>query len=131
MTDDKQTKLIIWITSQSEEIFSGEEYESREAAIEGGREEYSDERFFIGMRKDLDLSCLISGVAQDICERLCEQASQMAGEIADDWPSISSEHEEEIEASILQIFENHYRPSFSVVQDVEEIEPLDQEDATK
>jgi len=131
MTDDKRTKPIIWITSQTEEIFRGEEYESREAAIEGGREEYSGEGFFIGKCKDLDLSCLINGIAQDICERLYEQASEIVGEVVDDWPRISSEHEEEIEAFILQIFENHYRPSFSVVQDVEEIEALEQEEDTK
>ncbi|HGM3470997.1 TPA: hypothetical protein ACKORP_003982 [Clostridioides difficile] len=117
----------IWLYSWDDEYFASDEYESKEEAINGAKEELK--RFkevkqcvYIGKKEDVNIH------AEDALERVQDRIDDEFGGFGEDWfENIRAEDILTLENRISKVFkkwidEFGYKPYWFVVRDTEEIE---------
>ncbi|HBF6108726.1 TPA: hypothetical protein KQF10_002336 [Clostridioides difficile] len=120
----------IWLYSWDDEYFASDEYESKEEAINGAKEELK--RFkevkqcvYIGKKEDVNIPNID---AEDALERVQDRIDDEFGGYGEDWfENIRVEDILILENMISEVFkkwidEFGYEPCWFVVRDTEEIE---------
>ncbi|EQG35320.1 TPA: hypothetical protein MJC92_000236 [Clostridioides difficile] len=120
----------IWLYSWDDECFGSNEYESREEAIQGAKEELK--RFgevkrwvYIGKKEEAYIPCLD---AENILDYVQDRINDEFGEFGESWSSyIKDEDEKILDDRLNEVFENWinefgYKPDWCMVVDVEEVE---------
>ena len=124
-------KTDLWVTSQNEEMFSGEEYATKEKAIEGGKKEYAGESFWIGKINKLKFDDNEVDASDFISEQLYERLHEECGDAAEGWEvtnKLLCELGERIGRVTLSWMEEFgLQPSCYNVDNIEFIEKADQE----
>lgn len=119
----------MWIYSDNEELYweYSDEFDSKEDAIESAKEddEIEDGYFYVGRKVEptvcgIDLDYMLENIAENTTFGL-------DGYGEDFLMYVKSKHYEELEEAINEIFYNwiekyNYRPTWFLVEDVEEIE---------
>lgn len=115
-----------YVISTSEELFSSEEYETKELAIEAAAEELDlspGEGFCVGRREDPNPMKWMPD-ADDILDRMDEGAFEEAGEASEGWPNPTEADKAKLTAMVREAItkwmeETKNKPSFYLVRDVE------------
>lgn len=116
-----------WTCNDDEDVWSsGEEFDTREAAIEGGKELYAENGFFyIGiMRKPMPPEIYWG---YDDWLRTVDDQDDYRNDFGDDWCDATKEQFEELD-DIVQLaigawLDKHkLRPKFHVIEKIEKIE---------
>lgn len=117
-----------WTFSTNDEMFNyGEFHESKEEAIEAGKDYFEGSSFYIGQVKDIG-SGLVCVDAGEVLEIIGERAYDECGEIAEYYLSdIPEEHQQELEGALNLVLKtwikkHGYEPTFFGVKNVEKIE---------
>ncbi len=98
--------------NRDEESWSGA-YETREEAIEDGRDTYEDEAFHVKSGTVPDTGEWLYDVAEDFVDRLGERAYEEVGELAEDWPPTpSKEAANELQEFCAAWVRKHMPPTF-------------------
>lgn len=116
----------MWVIRQDEEYFgSGDEFETKEEAIEVGHDEYYREGFYVGEVKEVKLMC--SNLGQEIIELLQNYHYSNDGEIAENYlDDVRTEHikelDEILDKAIVEWATKHsYLPDYFHVVNIEYI----------
>jgi len=112
-------------STYSEENFGVEEFDTRADALEAARYEDPNGTAWTGVKQDLDVQALLENTLRNLPENLCEEAFEVAGQIAYDlnWP----EFEEGALKGMIQLMAaaalpHIPKPPFFAVVQVEEHE---------
>lgn len=116
-----------WLFSQNEEYWdSVNEFDSKEEAIEFGKEEYPYEDFYVGQMYDLKFEEKeLYDSSERIIGELSDNLYEQVGECSENWwISITKEQEEDLnkminETVIKWIEKNKLQPSCFKIDDVE------------
>lgn len=116
-----------WTFSSNEEIFNyGEEYDTKEQAIEGGKDYFDDDPFYVGQIESIGLG--VSVDVDHIFEHINQEMCSEVGEVADDYlMHVKKDHRQELESELTDIIakwmERHgYGPTFFSVVNIEAVE---------
>ncbi|HFL3653769.1 TPA: hypothetical protein ACG3P3_001493 [Clostridioides difficile] len=119
-----------WLYSWNGEYFASDEYESKEQTIQGAKEELErtgefKKIVYVGKKKEADILCVD---AENILDYVQDRIDDEFGEFGESWSSyIKDEHKEILDNRLNEVFENWinefgYKPYWSIVIDIEEIE---------
>jgi hypothetical protein len=110
-----------WAASSSEEFFSGDEFASREEAIDEGRNEYDAQgydAFFVGRVVPFRLASHAQGLYKGLIEHISDLACSHVGpDVTEDYPYQT----EEMFKKFCEFLASVPSPDFYAVEDVEEI----------
>lgn len=117
----------IWLYSWNGEYFASDEYESKEETIQGAKEELKrtgefKKIVYVGKRKEASIPTIDAEKILDYVQ------DRIDDEFGVSWSSyIKDEHEEILDNRLNEVFENWinefgYKPFWSIVTDIEEIE---------
>ena len=120
-----------WTYSFDEEFFTNGDFDSKESALEAARKDATKERdindqpftsVFIGRTKPHKNSQFFPA-GDDITEFMQNQASDVGGEYADDYPNVSEEDEKELTTQLHELLERWCKekgvvPNFYTVEDI-------------
>jgi len=122
----------MWTYTFDEEFFTNGNFTSKEKALDAARKDAPTERdtndqpftsVFIGRTKPCVNSQFFPG-GDDLTEHMQNQASDVGGEYADDYPNVGSEAEDELTNELHDLLErwckkHNVEPSFYIVEDTE------------
>ncbi|WP_405169431.1 hypothetical protein [Paenibacillus sp. FSL H3-0286] len=116
-----------WTYSSSEEYFNhGEYFGTKEEAIEAGKGDFEERKFYIGQVEKVGLGVCVDldSIFEHINQNMCDEV----GECAEDYlMDVKQEHcnelEEEISEVIIKWIEKYnYQPTFFKVINIESVE---------
>lgn len=120
-----------WTYTFDEEFFTNGNFDSKESALEAARKDVSKEpdgneqpltSVFIGRTKPHQNSQFFPD-GETITEFMQNQASDVGGEYADDYPNVGEEDEEELTKQLHELLESWCKekgvvPNFYTVEDI-------------
>lgn len=120
-----------WTYSFDEEFFTNGDFDSKESALDAARKDAPKQHdineqplksVFIGRTKPYQNSQFFPD-GEDLTEFMQNQASDVGGEYADDYPNVSEEDEKELTAQLHELLERWCKdkgvaPSFYAVEDI-------------
>ncbi|HBG8504075.1 TPA: hypothetical protein ACKOKQ_002646 [Clostridioides difficile] len=120
----------VWLYSWDDEYFASDEYESKEEAIQGAKEELREfgefsRLVYVGQKEEVDIPNID---AEDALELVQDRIDNEFGGYGEDWfENIRAEDIVILENRISKVFkkwidEFGYKPYWFVVRDTEEIE---------
>lgn len=118
-----------WYWSTSDERFNSScgPFETRDEALEAGRQEEPGIRIWTGQREDL---FPMLDVQMDVLEPLGERAHSEVGEAVDDWPYLKKEVQEAMQKDLDALVKKYVpEPSWWAVRRQESHEPKEHADA--
>lgn len=119
-----------WVYSTNEELFSSDEYDSKEEAIKAAKEDYTWEdqcpTFYVGQVQEVDFHLDVDVDA--ILERIAVLVSEEVGEVADNYlDDVTAEHAEQLNDELNEVVQkwmnqHQYNPTFYSVIHIEKVE---------
>lgn len=115
-----------WTFSRDEENFCNDEFDTRNEAIEAGRDYYDSDPFYVGQIESpgLGVTVDVSAIFERINENMCDKCGEWANDYLMD---TKQEHNNELEQELCEVIARWierygYQPTFYTVTNIEEIE---------
>lgn len=115
-----------WTFSSNEESFCNDEFDTRNEAIEAGRDYYDNDPFYVGRIEYPGLGVLVD--VSGILELININMTDECGECAEDYlMHTEKEHDQELDHELCDVItrwinKHGYEPTFYKIVDVERIE---------